>query len=437
MTPRKHKAFRFRRVAEPLQVVHPDAAAVDVGSAEHWVAVPPARDPEPVRRFAAFTADLERLADWLRACRVTTVVLESTGVYWIPLFELLERRGFDVRLVDARQAARLPGRPKSDEDDCQWPQRLHSYGLLASAFRPADQVCVLRGYLRQRQMLVTYAGQHIQHIQKALEQMNLKPTGVVSDITGKTGMDILRAILAGERDPAALARLRNPHCHASEAGIAQALQGNWRDEHLFALKQAVALYDFYQQQRQECDQAIAACLQTFADQSGGQPPPYRPRQRGRKSHEPRFAARQALYRMAGVDLTAVEGIDATTALIVLSEIGTDMSRWPSEKHFASWLGLCPQHRISGGKILGRRTRPGSSRAAQALRLAARPLHHAKSALGPGSDGSRAGWARPKRPRRRRTSWPGWCIGSSSMARLIWPRARRLTNSATASSACGR
>jgi transposase len=383
MTPRKdnfpHPTPRPRRGA--LQVTNPGAAGVDVGADAHWACVPADRDPEPVRRFGTCTADLEALADWLQRCGVTTVAMESTGVYWIPLYELLEARGFQVLLVDARQVARAPGRPKSDAKDCQWIQRLHSYGLLSAAFRPQDQVVVLRAYLRQRDMLVTYAGQHIQHMQKALEQMNVKLTEVVSDITGVTGMAIIKAILRGDRDPVELAKLRDPRCKEDEATIARALYGNWREEHLFALRQAVALYEFYHQQISTCDQAIEAHLRTFADQSAGQPLPHRPRRRKREANEPRFDARARLYCVCGVDLTAIEGIDETTALVLLSEIGTDMSRWPSLKHFASWLGLCPQHKISGGKILRRRVRRGAGRAKRALRLAARSLHHSKSALG--------------------------------------------------------
>src|SRR5262249_42996531 len=258
--------------------------------------------------------------------------------------------------------ARAPGRPKTDAKDCQWLQRLHSYGLLAAAFRPQDQVVVLRAYLRQRDMLVTYAGQHIQHMQKALEQMNVKLTEVVSDITGVTGMGIIKAILGGARDPAVLARLRDPRCKESTATIARALLGHWRPGHLLALRPAGTLYEFYHQQIGECEAAIEAHLRTFADQSGGKKLPYRPRQRKREANEPRFDARTRLYCVCGVDLTALEGIDETTALVLLSEIGTDMSRWPSVKHFCSWLGLCPQHKISGGKILSRRSRRGARRA---------------------------------------------------------------------------
>jgi transposase len=375
-----HSGPRPRRRGA-LRVTNPDAAGIDVGAEAHWACVPADRAAEPVRRFGTCTADLEALAAWLQACGVTTVAMESTGVYWIPLYELLEARGLQVLLVDARQVARAPGRPNTDEKDCQWIQRLHSYGLLSGAFRPADRVVVLRAYLRQRAMLVSYAGQHIQHMQKALEQMNVKLTEVVSDITGVTGMGIIQAILHGARDPAERAQLRDPRCKESEATIARALHGTWRPEHLFALGQAVALYEFYHRPIDACDRAIEAQLRTFADRSGGQPLPYRPRRRKREANEPRFDARARLYCACGVDLTAIEGIDETTALVRLREVGTDMGRWPSLKHFASWLGLCPQHKISGGKVLSRRVRRGSSRAKRALRLAARSLHHSKSALG--------------------------------------------------------
>jgi len=367
-------------LSDALQVCHPHAAGIDIGEAEHWVAVPPGCDPQPVRRFGTFTVDLDALADWLIDCGITTVAMESTGVYWIPLFELLEARGVQVLLIDPRQAKRAPGRPQTDRLDGKWLQRLHAYGLLAGAFRPTDQVCVLRGYLRHRQMLITSAAHHIQHMHKALEQMNLKLTQVVSDITGATGMAILKAIIAGERDPQRLAKLRNARCHHDEDDIAKALQGTWRAEHLFALQQAVALYEFYHQQVALCDQPIKAHLETFADHSAGQPLPPKAR-RHKKTNEPRFEARTPLYRMAGVDLTAIEGIEEGTALAILAEIGTDMHRWPSVKHFCSWLGLGPQHQISGGKVLSRRVRPGAHRVTVALRLAARSLHHSQSALG--------------------------------------------------------
>lgn len=364
-----------------LHILHPNAAGIDIGEAEHWVAVSPDRDPQPVRRFGTFSADLHALADWLIACGITTVAMESTGIYWIALFELLESRGLEVVLIDPRQAKRAPGRPKSDVLDCQWLQRLHTYGLLSGAFRPEEQVCVLRVYLRQRQMLISRAAEHIQHMQKALQQMNLKLTQVVSDITGVTGMAIIKAILAGERNRLKLAQLRDPRCRHSEADIAKALEGTWRAEHLFALRQALELYEVYQQQRLACDEQIEAHLKTFDDKSDGQPLPKPPRRKSAKANAPSFDARPLLYQMTGVDLTAIEGIDTGTALVILSEIGTDMSRWPSVKAFSSWLGLSPQARISGGRVLSSRVRPGAQRAAHALRLAANRLHNSQSALG--------------------------------------------------------
>jgi transposase len=386
MSTRSRRLGRPAGARPPFIVLNPHAAGIDIGAAEHWVAVPPEADPESVRCFGTCTADLEALAAWLQASGVTTIALESTGVYWVPLFELLEARGFQVRLVDARQTRAVPGRPKSDARDCQWIQRLHSCGLLQGAFRPDDQVVVLRSYLRQRQMLVTYASEHIQHMQKALEQLNVKLPEVVSDVTGVTGMAIIKAILQGQRDPLQLAKLRHPRCKQDEQAIARALYGNWRAEHLFALRQAVALYEFYQQQIRECDHQLEQQLQTFQDKSGGSAVPPRPagKQKRRLRHKaaaPAFDVRGQLYRVSGVDLTQIEGIEERTALVLLSEVGLDMSRWPTEKHFCSWLGLCPQHKISGGKVLSRRVRGGNNRAAQALRLAARALESSQSALG--------------------------------------------------------
>jgi transposase len=380
---------RKRKIAEPrfaprdttLPVVQPDAAGIDVGAGEHWVAVPAGRDPQPVRRFAAFTDDLGRMAGWLKTCGVRTVAMEATGVYWIPLFELLESRGFEVILVDPRQTRAVKGRPKTDRLDCQWIQRLHGCGLLVGSFRPHDAIVVLRGYLRQRQMLIRYAGSHVQHMQKALEQMNVKLTEVVSDVTGKTGLDVIRAILSGERDPEALAALRNVHCKVNEAGLAQALRGNWREEHLFELKQAVELWEYFQAKIRECDVQIERYLNTLPDRSGGVTPIPRPKVRQLKTHEPRYDARSLVHRACGVDLTAIEGIDQTTALALLAEIGPDLSRFPTSKQFCAWLGLCPQPRQSGTSRRPSRVRPGINRAAQAFRLAARSLHSSKSALG--------------------------------------------------------
>jgi transposase len=362
-----------------LPQVNPHAAGIDVGGASHWVAVPPDSDPQPVREFACFTADLYRMADWLTACGIQSVAMESTGVYWIPVFQVLEERGFTVKLVDARQLKRVPGR-KTDVADCQWLQQLHSYGLLAGAFRPDDQVVVLRSYMRQRAMLVSYASQHVQHMQKALVQMNVQLEHVVSDITGVTGMRIIRAILVGERDPNRLAALRDPRTKQPAAVIAKALQGDWRAEHLFALQQALELVEAYQAKIAACDERIQAQLQTFADRSDGSPPPQGPSPR-KDRHDLGFDATAELFRMTGVDLTAVNGLEAHTVLKVLSETGLDLSKWPNAQHFGSWLGLAPNNRVSGGKVLSRRTLPSANRAAAALRLAAQGLHHSKSALG--------------------------------------------------------
>lgn len=368
-----------RAVAAALERLNRNAAGIDVGGASHFVAVPEDRDDEPVREFASFTAELYRMADWLKSCGIETVAMESTGVYWIPLFQVLEERGFEVRLVDARQLKRAPGR-KTDVADCQWLQRLHTFGLLDAAFRPDDQVCVLRSYMRQRAMLTGYASQHVQHMQKALVQMNVQLQYVITDITGATGMRIIRAILAGQRDPKGLASLRDKNCKNSQEVIAAALQGDWREEHLFALGQAVELVDAYQAKIVACDERIQVLLEGFADRSGGQDlPKGRPPRRDR--HDLGFDATAALFRMTGVDLVAVKGLEAHTVLKVLSETGLDMSRWPSAKHFGSWLGLAPNNRVSGGKVLSRRTLPSANRAAAALRLAAQALHHSRSALG--------------------------------------------------------
>jgi transposase len=393
MTPRYEKGARRRQRAEPLRVTHPHAAGIDVHADVHWVAVPPGSAPAPtadhppalpahVRSFGTCTADLMALADWLARCKVTTVAMESTGIYWTTLFELLEARGFEVFLVEPRQSRHAPGRPKSDVLDCQWLQRLHSYGLLSASFRPAEQVVVLRSYLRQRQMLIRYAGQHVQHMQKALEQMNVKLTEVVSSITGVTGMAIIQAILRGQRDPLVLAKLRHDNCKRTEAEIARALYGNWRAEHLFALQQAVQVHEFYQQQLQECDAQLQAYLGSLADASGGQPRPRRQRRRSpKRATEPAFDVAGALYRMSGRDLTVLEGIDANTALVLLSEVGPDVSRFATVKHFTSWLGLSPQHQGSAGKIRSRRIRRGMNRAGRALRLAVLGCYHAQHVLG--------------------------------------------------------
>lgn len=370
-----------REAVASMPIVNPGAAAVDVHSDNHVVCVPADRDTPNVRTFGANSCDLLRIVAWLKRCGITTVALESTGIYWIPLFELLESQGFEVCLIEAGQASRCGARPKTDVLDAQWLQRLHSHGLLRASFRPPDLVIALRAYLRQRRMLISYAATHIQHMQKALEQMNVKLTEVVCDITGLTGMRIITAILEGERDPAALAASRDPRCKSDQAAIARALEGTWREEHLFELSQAYELYRTYQVKVTECDRRIEQAVTGLPDRSAGAAPPERPRSRGRKPNDPRFEGTAAVFRAMGVDLTAIEGIDVPTALVILGEIGTDVSKFPTEKHFTSWLGLCPNHQQSNRTIKSRRVRRGGNRVAIALRLAARSLHRSQSASG--------------------------------------------------------
>jgi transposase len=357
-----------------------NAAGVDIGSESHYVAVPPGRDKEnqDVRSFGTFTSDLYALANWLKTCKIDSVAMESTGVYWIPLFEILDSKGFDVKLVNPRSIKNVPGR-KTDVLDCQWIQQLHSYGLLQGSFRPDEQICTLRSYLRQRSMLVSDASQYIQRMQKALEQMNIKLNRVIRDITGTTGMAIIRAILDGERDPKKLAAHRNPRCKNDAATIAKSLYGNWRKEHLFTLEQAVETFNFYQKQIGVCDQKIQHHLSSFDDRSDGRPLDKSRRLTG--GNKLAFDARKHLYQMTGVDLTRVAGLDSLSALQIIGEIGLDMSCWPTEKHFSSWLGLSPGSKISGGKVLSSKTKKCANRAAHYLRLAAYSLHRSNSAIG--------------------------------------------------------
>jgi len=306
MTPRSGKAFRTSEHLDDLAVRQRHAAGIDVHAAVHFVSVAPGdapagfRNPDPklpvgVRKFGAVTSQLEALAAWLTQCGVTTVAMEATGVYWIPLFDLLSSRGFQVILVDPRQTTHAPGRPKSDVLDCQWIRRLHSYGLLTASFRPCDAIVRWRGFVRQRDVLIRYAAQHVQHLQKTLEEMNVKLTEVVSDVVGQTGMKILQDIAAGQRDPLKLARHRHDNCKSTEAEIAEALQGTWRREYLFALKQSLKLYEFYQKQSRECEAEIESCLRSMADKSQGAslPPSSWPRRKPEKN-EVRFGALFAL-----------------------------------------------------------------------------------------------------------------------------------------------
>ena len=367
---------------EEWPVLQPDAAGLDIGAEEIWVSIPVDRAAESVRAFGTFTPDLQALADWLTQCRIKSVAMESTGVYWIPIYEILEARGFQVFLVNARHIQNVPGR-KSDVKDCQWIQRLHSCGLLTASFRPEADMCALRAYLRHRATLVEYRAGHIQHMQKALQQMNVQLTQVLSDISGVTGLQIMRAIVAGQRDPVALAQMRHARCRSSQDDIAKALTGNYRPEHVFALKQALALYDAYTQQLQECDAEIERQYRALKPGNDDPLPPLPPdpKVNTHSKNGPGGDTRAQLYRLAGVDLTAVAGLHASTVQTVLAETGTDMSKWPTDKHFCSWLGLAPHNDITGGKIKRSRTLKVKNRAAQALRVAAQSLTRSDSALG--------------------------------------------------------
>ena len=376
------KIAKKNKLPAHLEHINRMAAGIDIGSKSHFVAVPEGCDEVCVREFPSFTTDLFALVDWLTKCGIETVAMESTGVYWIPLYELLESRGFDVKLVDARHVKNVSGR-KTDVLDCQWLQQLHTYGLLSGAFRPNEEICVLRAYMRQRNMLIKQASIHIHHMQKALSQMNVQLHHVISDITGETGMRIIRAIVEGERDPAILASYRDRRCKNSLEIIEKSLTGNYRDEHIFSLTQALELYDTYKDKLIACDNKIEMQLTTFEACPKQKNPDERVRQKS-KAHcknKLTFNAASHLIRITGVDLTAIPGIEASTALKIISEIGLDLNRWKGPKQFASWLGLCPGNKVSGGKRLGGKSKRTSSNAASALRIAASTLHSSNSALG--------------------------------------------------------
>jgi transposase len=369
-------------VLDVLEQINIHAAGLDIGSEEIYACVPADRDEQSVQVFPTFTVDLHALADWLADCQIETVAMESTGVYWIPVYEILESRGFEVYLVNARHVKNVPGR-KTDILDCQWIQQLHTYGLLRASFRPPEDICALRALARHRDNLIRYRSAHVQHMQKALQLMNVKLTEVVSDVTGVTGLSIIRAIAADERDPHKLARFRRPGCARSELEIAKALQGNYKPEHVFVLKQALAQYDFYLQQIQECDAEIEAM---YADLPAPDPedqvaPPPKPKGGKPRKNQAHFDLATSLYQVVGVDLTAIDGIDALTAQAIITEIGTDVSAWPTVKHFTSWLGLAPHNDKSGGKVLRTRTKKTQNRANLAFRLAAQSLTRSQSAVG--------------------------------------------------------
>jgi transposase len=366
-----------------LEVIHPDAAGIDIGNESHYVAVPPARDSEPVRRFGCTTAELKAMANWLKQCGVRTVAMQSTGVYWIAVYDILEQAGLEVYLVNARDTKNLPGR-KSDVQESQWLMKLHTYGLLRNSFRPSQEIRTMRTYWRQRNDLVQSAGRHIQRIQKALTQMNIQLANVLSDVSGMTGQAIIKAILAGERDPHKLAAFRDHRVKASGEEIARSLEGNWEEDLLFVMQQEQDGFEFCQKQMSECDRQLEQYLQQMEDRSAGTNLPEEKRKerlKKKKGNKPRFDLRTGLFRMTGTDLTRIDGIDVMTAMTILSEAGWDMSKWETEDHFVSWLRLCPDNRISGDKIIGKGRLPTNNRVSIALKMAANTLRTSKTYLG--------------------------------------------------------
>ena len=368
-----------RKIIGDIEVVHPDAAGIDAGSEQLYVSVPEDRCKEPVRMFETFTADLQALTQWLIECRIKTVAIEATGVYWIPLYEILLEHGLDPHLVDSRSIGRR--NKKTDVLDCQWLRQLHTYGLLDGAFRPSDQILPLRAFSRQRQMLISYASDHIRHMQKALDLMNVKLHLAVSDMVGVTGLRIIRAIIQGQTDPKQLASLREPGCKSSEEVFIKALTGNYRGEHLFSLKQAIELFEIYQGKISECDEQFAAALERLEKKAGPSTMAGK-RAKSRRKNQPHFDARTLLYQITGVDLTTIPGLESNTILTITAEVGTDMSHWNRGKDFAAWLALCPNNRRTGGKLLTKRAPViDPNRAAQAFRLAAQTLERSQTALG--------------------------------------------------------
>jgi transposase len=375
-----------------LEVVHPNAAGIDIGNESHFVAIPPDRDPVPIREFGSWTSDLEEMASWLKDHGIQTVAMQSTGVYWIAVQEVLEKAGLEVYLVNARGTKNLPGR-KSDVQECEWMRKLHTYGLLRNSFRPPEEIRAVRTIWRQRDRWVKEAARAVQQMQKALITMNVQLANAISDISGVTGQAILRSIVAGTRDPWELAKLRDKRIAATEDEIAHSLQGNWREDVIFELRQVLEAYDFYQKQMAACDQELkkytaAVATRDLAEKQELPPnasalpsskPPRRPKKH--QKNQPAFDLATELHRTMGVDLTRIDGIDVMTAQVIFSEIGPDFSAFPDENHFASWLKLAPQRDISGGKVIRHVPAAGRNRIANALRMAAQALSRSNSYLG--------------------------------------------------------
>lgn len=382
MTNKRHrdKGSTPAKAPRTMPTVHACAAGLDVGSTFHVVAVPPELSDEPVRTFRSFTSDLHRLADWLLALGVTTIAMESTGIYWIPVFEILESRGMEVLLVNARDVKNVPGR-KTDVNDAQWLQQLHQFGLLRGSFRPHDRVIRLRAILRHRDRLIESGATHIQLMQKALMQMNVQLQHAVTDITGMTGLRIIRAIVDGIHDPAALVQYRDGRCRASVETIEAALSGNYRPEHVFALRHALEIYDFVHQKMAECDTEIASILDALNAERSAPAEPMPAARHQKSKNEPQFDVRRGLYTMLGADLSQIHGLGPYTVLRLIAECGDDMTKWPTVKHFTSWLSLAPGNKISGGKVLSSRTRRSTNRAAAILRMVAVNIGKTQTALG--------------------------------------------------------
>ena len=383
---RKQRRETMRKIQSEdltLEVIHPDAAGIDIGNESHYASVPPSRDNQPVRRFGCTTAELKAMAAWLKQCGIRTIAMQSTGVYWIAVYDILEQAGLEVYLVNARDTKSLPGR-KSDVQESQWLMKLHTYGLLRNSFRPSQEIRTMRTFWRQRNDLVQAAARHIQRMQKALTQMNIQLANVLSDLTGMTGQRIIKAILSGARDPHKLAAFRDHRVKASEEQIARSLEGNWQQDLLFVLKQEQDGYEFCQKQMAECDRQLEQYLQRTEDRSQGASLPQEKRKdrlKKKKGNKPQFDLRTGLFRMAGVDLTRIDSIDVMTATTILSEVGWDMSKWETEDHFVSWLRLCPDNRISGDKIVGKGRLPTKNRVSTAMKMAASSLRTSNTYLG--------------------------------------------------------
>jgi len=380
---RRELARRIHANDMSLEVVHPDAAGIDIGNEFHYVAVPPSRDAESVRRFGCVTAELKEMAAWLLRCGIRTVAMQSTGVYWIAVYDVLEAAGLEVYLVNARETKSLPGK-KTDVQECQWLMKLHTYGLLRNSFRPAQEIRTMRTYWRQRKDLVSSAAQYIHRMQKALTQMNVQLGNVISDVSGKTGQAIVKAILTGERDGRKLAALRDGRIQASEEEIARSLEGNWQEDLLFVLQQEQEGYEFCQKQIAACDRRLEGYLRGCEDRSQGAGLPEETRKcrlKRKRGNAPQFHLREALFRITGVDLTRIDGIDVMTAATVVSEAGCDMSKWATESQFVGWLRLCPDNRISGEKVIGKGHLVTNNRLTVALKMAASTLRQSDTYLG--------------------------------------------------------